>query len=283
MPNEPYIPFSQRTGHAAIPPQLKIGEISQELRRFLHYAILKDLEADTRDGYSEPYLDDRWSLIARDMWVRVAKQPADSFPGYTWTRNYIKATIEGGPLPEAFDLVEFIVRHKNFEAEPRDEVAQAFVDARSAYRLYNKAIVVVGTEEQAAAFAKAIADAEGRSATGARKHLIDAGALLRKGDWAGSVRDSIHAVESVAVLLTPTENTLGAALKVLDKQGHLHGSLKAAFDKLYGYSSDQEGVRHALVFDGEANVDETDALFMLGACASFVSYLLARVPAPKST
>jgi hypothetical protein len=45
---------------------------------------------------------------------------------------------------------------------------------------------------------------------------------------------------------------------------------------LYGYSSDEEGVRHALVFKEEAQVDEADALFMLGACASFVSYLLAR-------
>jgi hypothetical protein len=42
------------------------------------------------------------------------------------------------------------------------------------------------------------------------------------------------------------------------------------------YTSDEEGVRHALVFGDEAQVDEADALFMLGACASFVSYLLAR-------
>jgi hypothetical protein len=35
-------------------------------------------------------------------------------------------------------------------------------------------------------------------------------------------------------------------------------------------------VRHALVFGDEAQVDEADALFMLGACASFVSYLLTR-------
>jgi hypothetical protein len=63
---------------------------------------------------------------------------------------------------------------------------------------------------------------------------------------------------------------------VLEQRGHLHGGLKAAFGKLYGYSSDEEGVRHALVFGEEAKVDETDALFMLGACASFVSYLLSR-------
>jgi hypothetical protein len=90
------------------------------------------------------------------------------------------------------------------------------------------------------------------------------------------VRESIHAVEAVAVRLAPDTSTLGAALKVLEKRDHLHGGLKSAFEKLYGYSSDEAGVRHALVFSDEAKVDEADALFMLGACASFVSYLLAR-------
>jgi hypothetical protein len=63
---------------------------------------------------------------------------------------------------------------------------------------------------------------------------------------------------------------------VLERRGHLNGALKSAFGSLYGYSSEEEGVRHALVYSDEAKVDEADALFMLGACASFVSYLLAR-------
>ena len=90
------------------------------------------------------------------------------------------------------------------------------------------------------------------------------------------MRESIHAVEAMAVRLAPEKNTLSAALNMLERRGHLHGRLKAAFEKLYAYSNDEEGVRHALVFGDEAQVDEADALFMLGACASFVSYLLAR-------
>ena len=151
------------------------------------------------------------------------------------------------------------------------------VTARAAYRVFdNKCIAAIGTEEQAAAFERAIADAEAKNATAARKQLIAAGVALRNSDWAGSLRESIHAVEAIAVRLAPGTDTLGAALKVLEQRGHLHGGLKAAFGSLYGYSSDEEGVRHALVFGDEAQVDEADALFMLGACASFVSYLLAR-------
>lgn len=158
-----------------------------------------------------------------------------------------------------------------------EDLMKAFVTSRAAYRIVNSdTIVAIGTEEQAEAFTRAIADTGDISASGARRHLIDAGAALRKGDWAGCVRESIHAVEAMAVRIAPGTDTLGKALSVIERQGHLHGSLKSAFNVLYAYASDEQGVRHALVFSDAANVDEADALFMLGACAAFVSYLAAR-------
>jgi hypothetical protein len=106
--------------------------------------------------------------------------------------------------------------------------------------------------------------------------LIAAGKKLAERDWVGSVRDSIHAVEATAISLAPGD-TLGPALTELEKRGKLHGGLKKAFGALYGYTSDKKtGVRHANVFGQDETVDETDALFMLGACASFVSYLISR-------
>ena len=50
--------------------------------------------------------------------------------------------------------------------------------------------------------------------------------------------------------------------------------MKLAFVKLYGFTSDEKGIRHPLLDLPAANVDETDALFMIGACAAFVSYLI---------
>jgi hypothetical protein len=155
-------------------------------------------------------------------------------------------------------------------------LVQAFVDARAAYRLKDNLVIVVGTSEQASALLKAIDDAEDSRNLGARKHLVAAGKKLADRDWVGSVRESIHSVEATAVNLALGE-TLGPALSELEKRGKLHGGLKRAFGALYGYTSDKEtGVRHANVFGVDETVDETDALFMLGACASFVSYLIAR-------
>jgi hypothetical protein len=52
--------------------------------------------------------------------------------------------------------------------------------------------------------------------------------------------------------------------------------LRSALDKLYAYTNAEGGIRHANVFADKANVDEDDALFMLGACASFVTFLLSK-------
>jgi hypothetical protein len=64
------------------------------------------------------------------------------------------------------------------------------------------------------------------------------------------------------------------ALAKLESKIAIHGGLKRGFAAIYGFTSDEEGIRHPLLDDHTANVDETDALFMIGACAAFVSYLI---------
>lgn len=273
-----YVPFSQRTGIDPIPPQLKLGEISIDLRRLLYLALYREIRRASRRGNSGPYFNDEWYELALDLHVRLFRQGAEKFSRRCFeTEEAIRGIIYKQSIGPVFNLVEFIIRHHHCGSSAIRAVADAFVESRSAYRVIDKQIAGIGTEEQAAAFQRAVAEAEAKNASGARKHLIEGGVALRNGDWAGSVRESIHAVEAIAVRLAPGTDTLGDALKVIDKQGHLHGGLKAAFGSLYGYASDEKGVRHAKVFDqAEAQVDEADALFMLGACASFVSYLLAR-------
>ena len=67
--------------------------------------------------------------------------------------------------------------------------------------------------------------------------------------------------------------TLGPALKSIERRGTLHPALKKAFDALYGYTSNEQGIRHALLDQTDAKVGLDEAVFMLGACASFASYL----------
>jgi hypothetical protein len=65
-----------------------------------------------------------------------------------------------------------------------------------------------------------------------------------------------------------------AALAAIEKKTTLHPSLKEAFQKLYGYTSDAQGIRHALM--DEPNLDIEDAKFMLVSCSAFVNYLIVK-------
>ena len=47
--------------------------------------------------------------------------------------------------------------------------------------------------------------------------------------------------------------------------------MKSAFDKLYGYTSDQSGIRHGGI--DFVNAPEEDARYMLVSCSAFVNYL----------
>lgn len=71
-----------------------------------------------------------------------------------------------------------------------------------------------------------------------------------------------------------SRGTLGDALKAIGRKVPLHPALSGAFEKLYGYTSDADGIRHALL--DEPSLFQEDALFMLVSCSAFVSYLIAK-------
>ena len=55
----------------------------------------------------------------------------------------------------------------------------------------------------------------------------------------------------------------------------LHPTFKKGVENLYGYTNDQNGIRHAFL-EGDANGDMEDAVFVFWAWASFSSYLVSK-------
>lgn len=280
MTEDPPRTFSQRNGLAPVPPQLQLGELSDELRNRLHYVLDTSFNESVGFGSMAAFLDDPWKRILKDTHVKIFRKNITLYAGdVSNQRAILRRICMEAVLGSLFDYIEFVIQHPMCPDGLADELADALVQGRSAYRIFDgRTVSAVGSALEGETISKAVTAAQG-SAPGAARHLLDAASDLRRGEWSGSIRNSIHAVESVAVLLAPSKDTLGGALAVLAANGHLHGGLKAAFNQLYGYSSDEEGVRHALVFQDASAADETDALFMLGACAAFVSYLLTRARA----
>lgn len=66
---------------------------------------------------------------------------------------------------------------------------------------------------------------------------------------------------------------MGKALGKIEKNHKIHGSLKAACEKLYTYTNNEGGIRHSF-FEGDGKVTMYEAQYMLVSCSAMVNYLL---------
>ena len=185
-----------------------------------------------------------------------------------------KSLILNGSYVDVLGLLQWLLRHNQCPPSLPRQIASVLESTRAGYRLTpdGKTIMPIASEEEAGVAARAFSALNIAKYGAARTHLERAAENIAAGDSAGAVRESIHAVESVARTIT-RERSFGDALRVLESRWKIHPALRDAFSKLYGYTSDEKGVRHPLIDDPNASVDEWDALFMFGACAACITYL----------
>ena len=212
-----------------------------------------------------------------DLHENLFELPRDEFETHFDSfREFYKNVVFPSSFNHVFDLLQKTMRHNKCPNEFTQSVVDIFEQCRLAYVVdvrHSATIYAASTEEEGKAVIQSIAELTDTGFTGAVTHLRQASDCINKGDYPGAVRESIHAVESTARQIDPSAKTLEPALKALEKSGALHPALKKAFSNLYGYTSDEQGIRHALIENPQPNVGQDEALFMLGACASFSSYL----------
>jgi hypothetical protein len=276
--------FLQAEGLAPLPQQLELGQISKELRALLWAALHGCLSVGAKMDEDLNYdvsLARPWRVILYRWHVFHEHRPSDEYDRrFDTQKNLLKNIVWNRQYADVFELITFILRDADCPELFAEAVADALKRSRAAYRVVGKTIFPIGSTEEATTLLRAYSSLSAGEFGGARSHLEAAGGLLTGGDFAGSVRESIHAVESVAKLIEPKGSTLADALQRLDKAGRINPNLKRGLNALYDYSSDERGIRHAKVFGPSAAVDETDALLMLGSCAAFVSYLIQRSRMP---
>ena len=277
--------FSQSQGYEELPSPLKLEELSIEARTKLWSLLYNHVKAAPRLPGSTRF-DEPWIAILGAVHEDVLHQPADEFrPTYASLVEAYKRTFGTAPFNRIFDLLQEIMRHTDCPTQFIQSVEKIFrhyllayvVDIGSPATIYPTA-----TEEEGNSILRATDELTGAGFGVAVTHLRQASACVAQRNWSAAVRESIHAVESTARQIDPSARTLEPALRELEKAGALHPALKKAFSSLYGYTSDEQGIRHALIDKTQPNVGQDEAVFMLGACASFSSYLARKHQCPES-
>ena len=274
----PHATYDQRYGDAPLPEAMKPGEISPDLRREILDLLVAIIHRNIPSGYTYT-LEQNFSNIIQKVVGEFACKPRHSVDT---SADKVVSYFERVLKLDSHDVLKFLELF--FDSyprlvEPMSKILERYV---APYTLIKSEGYTrfhpISLEAERQSIAKSFAVLDKHGYYGASKHLTDATESMNKGNYADCIRDSIHAVESVTKRITGKENkTLGDALKSLEKNGiKIHPALKGGFLKLYGFTNDEEGIRHSLIEKDKAVVDERIAMFMYGACASFAAYLVGQ-------
>lgn len=151
----------------------------------------------------------------------------------------------------------------------------------SGYRFVSGVLVPITDKVELSEVSSAVNNLVGHGLDGARIHIQTALSLFAKRptpDYRNSIKEAISAIESICKLLGENKGSgIDIAIRALDQKTNIHGSLRVGFEKMYGYTSDENGIRHAMLDD--PNVGFPEAKFMIVACSAFANYLAVKADA----
>lgn len=273
--------FSQRKGYKSVKNIVQHEQMDDELRNALWNALcegLFDLDGFFKPSYNSPYGPEQHApRFTDEWWSRFLKRTKDTKPrDFGEIYGEMRDRFFKSNWNEVYDFIEFTFsffpRHKLLE----DKINAALESECSGYRVVGQRIVEITNQDELQTVDEALNQKEFSAAA---KHLHRALELIsdkRNTDPRNSIKESISAVESAAKEITKLPKaTLEDAIKTLEKNGELHACLKAGFSKLYAYTSDKGGIRHAML--DEPNLTKADAFFFLVTCSAFINYLKSKI------
>ena len=272
--------FSQRKGVVPVRVELQRESIDQPLRNKIWTVVSITFFATKNDYYAGTDYEMPYVSVQR-LWIHFFREPLDQIRDWDRFKDQVRALVlQKWTWYEVYDFLEAIAVEMGRERKELlfqfTRTLNDFLESEmSAYRLVGEEIAEITNEQEIAAIEDALTETSPLSPV--HLHLRTALAKLTDRDhpdFRNSIKESISAVEALCRLITgDSKTTLGQALKKLDASGvSIHAALKDAWLKIYGYTSDQGGIRHALADDKDP--DFAAAKYMLVSCSAFTSYLM---------
>ena len=272
--------FSERLGFKPVKEQLQVDSVDGELRNSLWSVYLEFFLQKVENWNQNPEL----TRFARALWYEFFKKPIDTLPIDSWgivSTDWLTKSLreyffsEKREWFEYYDLIEFSA---SFTPQEFFTVTNALLEKeKSAFRFVHRQFAQITSKVEISEIEQAVVSTDKYQSV--NTHLNEALKMLadkEKPNYRNSIKESISAVEAMCKIFTNNpKTTLGDALTKLEKENGLHPALKKSFSSLYGYTSDEGGIRHALI-ESDRSIDFHEAKFMLVTCSSFINYLISR-------
>lgn len=275
--------FSQRKGITSLSKVIQKESLDEELKNCLWNVLTiiiwnkweqKDRITNRKNIYTV-FVE----KIVNDIWINYFKFPLDQKPNFyeinkDSSLTLIRRFFYKANWWEIYDLIEFIMKilPEDWKDSYSTVLNRILQQENSAYRMIGEEIVEITDDNEI----NSIENALDIQVSTTKDHLNRALELLsdkKMPDYRNSIKESISSVESYCQIITKNDKaTLGDCIKILKNHQILHPSFEQALNKLYGYTSDANGIRHALN-EEETELNYSDAKFMLVVCSAFINYL----------
>lgn len=291
-----YVPFSMRSGRRTI-PQLGLQDMPKELRISL-WNVIEPWIWNTY-GYDTSHYD------RKVQWVynfHTMRWPTHETPSYGGSHNATKRLHDWfltRPADDIYDFIEALpqIVFAGYNVQPWDYAtlngrdtsqtrhvmdiisqyqrnANAMLEREgSPYRIVDNLIVPITNQTEITEVQAAIGTQDRFSA--ARDHIAEGLKHLgaRPPAYADCIKQAVSAVESALKIAVGQDGKMAQLLAGFEKKyGELHPALRAAIDKVYGYASDEDGVRHGAA--EAVTVGEPEARALLVTCSALTNFLI---------
>lgn len=268
--------FSDRNNINSINKTMQITDFDERTRNRLENLVRKYFL-----NFDSQYESNQFQKILYDQVFCITSiTTSDQF----CFNEYIKPVIQFNDYDEVLTLIEFLnlnlpksnSKFSNTIMPFYNSINNLFKEEYVGYRFVNGLITTITNETEIKEIESAISN---NPFSKCSEHINKALRLLSdisNPDYSNSIKESITAVESICQIITQNDKgTLGDCLKILKSNSiNVHPALNDAFNKMFGYTSDANGIRHANGI-GEGDATQEEAQFMLVTCSAFINYLIA--------
>lgn len=268
--------FSERKGLKHFSNIIQKDDLNMRTRNKI-YSVFDEIMSKL----CEVYIRSRYAseLFIETIYVEIFSFAIDEVPIYRNALAQFKSIICSYEYSEVFTFIEGFIKTFNkysvmdytvgrIKREFIDAITKIFSDENVDYHIQDDKITDITNEEQI----KSIDETLDNKYDVVSKHYKKALELLYESkDYSNSIKESISSVEAMCQIIDGSKKSLGNIIKKLNIG--IHPTLANAYSTLYGYTSDENGSRHANGI-GEKNATYEEARYMLVSCSAFVNYLM---------
>lgn len=260
--------FSERQGYIQKP--LQFGEMSLALRNRIWNIYSCEVCTDICN-YDAHYLEEILDCLG--LQFDNVYDVSDVHSNLTELNKWFK----NAEWYRIYDFIEIYLSFlpEKFRVDARNNFNNVLQQENAGYRVSGYHVIQITNEAEL----QCIETAQNTPYFSVNMHLLKAIELFSKRpvpDYENTIKEAISAVEAMCCIITEDKKaTLGDTLKKLETKGiKLHKALQNAMKNLYGYASDESGIRHGSIDFTGAKIE--DAKFMLISCSAFVNYLIEK-------